>query len=69
MSTLRPTVCFHSRPAFAIFCKSLSPLVEDVSSVFLVGALELTALSMDGEGPEKKAWILYISLYDCERGM
>jgi hypothetical protein len=69
MSTLRPTVSFHSRPALAILCNSLSLSFEGDMRELRGPVLEFAASSMDGEGPEKNAWILYISLYDCDSGM
>jgi hypothetical protein len=61
MSTLRPTVFFHCRPARAIRRRRLSPSLSTAESGlrgFGVSTVELAALSMDWDAPEKYAWML-----------
>ena len=62
MSTLLPIVRFHCFPARAIRRSRRSPSIERRFDGGRSSVVELAASSADGGAPEKKAWMLYISL-------
>lgn len=68
MSIVLPILFFHCFPALAIR-RNLRSLVIERGWDWLFNDVEFAATRLDFVAPEKKAWILYISLYEDERGM
>jgi hypothetical protein len=69
ISTRRPIVFFQCFPARAMRRKRISPSRGMRCRRERCCAVEFTRASVSGVPPEKKEWMLYISVYVVDSGM